>query len=206
VLARFHRIRRHSLFELATTIVIAIALAACVQAYAVKPYRIPSQSMEPTLDVGQRVLVNRLSHRLGATPKVGDVVVFHPPRSADSEQCGDPASGSGTRRPCARAVQREDTQNFIKRVVAVGGDTIAIVHGHVIRNGQRTVEKFAAPCVAGEDCNFPVAIRVPTGTVFVMGDNRGESDDSRYWGPVPVSWVVGRAFATYWPPNRLGTL
>jgi signal peptidase I len=203
---RYRQLRRHPLFELALTVVVALGLALCVQAYAVKPYRIPSQSMEPTLDVGQRVLVNRLSHRLGSTPQVGDVVVFHPPRGADEEQCGDRNSGNGTRRPCSRAVPNEDSQTFIKRVVAVGGETIAIVDGHAVRNGRRASEPFAEPCGGGSACGFPEAVRVPRGDVFLMGDNRGESDDSRYWGPVPVAWVIGRAFATYWPPKRIGTL
>src|SRR5947209_9833551 len=101
------RLRKNTVFELALTILVALGLAVCVQAYAVKPYRIPSGSMEPTLDVGQRVVVNRLWHRLGSMPKVGDVVVFHPPLGADAERCGDSGSGSGTRRPCARAVARE---------------------------------------------------------------------------------------------------
>src|SRR3954468_13748654 len=132
---RIRRLRRNALFELALTIVVALSLALCVQAYAVKPYRIPSGSMEPTLDVGQRVLVNRLSHRLGESPSVGDIVVFHPPQGADAQRCGDPGSGDGTQRPCARAVDRKDGQTFIKRVVAVAGDTIAIVRGHAVRNG-----------------------------------------------------------------------
>jgi signal peptidase I len=197
---------RHPLFELVFTIVVALGLALAVQAYAVKPYRIPSSSMEPTLDIGQRVLVNRLSHRLGAQPHVGDVIVFHPPRGADNEVCGDRHSGNGTQAPCARPVAQPDSQTFIKRVVAVGGDSIAIVDGHAVRNGQRANEPFAASCGGGSDCNFPSTIRVPPGYVFVMGDNRGASDDSRYWGPVPVSWVIGKAFATYWPPSRIGTL
>jgi signal peptidase I len=176
-----------------------------VQAYAVKPYRIPSGSMEPTLDVGQRVLVDRFTHRLGSSPRVGDVVVFHPPVGADSEVCGARATGAGSGTPCAASVGRRDTQTFIKRVVAVGGDSLAIVDGHVVRNGRRAVEPFAAPCRGG-DCSFPRSIRIPRGSVFLMGDNRGDSDDSRFWGPVPVSWVIGRAFATYWPPGRLGGL
>jgi signal peptidase I len=203
---RPQRLRRRSLFELVVTIVVSLGLALCVQAYAVKPYRIPSESMEPTLDVGQRVLVNRMSHRLGSTPKVGDVVVFNPPRGADDEVCADPGSGNGTGIPCRRAVARRDSQTFIKRVVAVGGDRIGIVDGHAIRNGRRASEPFAEPCGAGADCDFATAIRVPASHVFLMGDNRGQSDDSRYWGPVPVSWVIGRAFATYWPPGRVGTL
>jgi signal peptidase I len=200
------RTRRNPLFELVFTVVVALGLALCVQAYAVKPYRIPSPSMEPTLDIGQRVLVNRLSHRLGAQPGVGNVIVFHPPAGADNEICGDRQTGSGTSKPCDRPVPHQDSQTFIKRVVAVGGDTIAIVDGHAVRNGQRGREPFAESCGGGPDCNFSSPVRVPHGYVFVMGDNRGQSDDSRYWGPVPISWVVGQAFATYWPPSRIGTL
>jgi signal peptidase I len=199
-------IRRNALFELVFTIVVALGLALCVQAYAIKPYRIPSGSMEPTLDVGQRVLVNRISHRLGGEPKVGDVVVFTPPAGASSGECGDSHSGGGTARPCARSTGGRDSETFIKRVVAVGGDTVAIRDGHVIRNGRVADEPFVQPCGGGSDCNFPDAIRIPEGHVFLMGDNRGASEDSRYWGPLPVSRVIGKAFASYWPPSRVGGL
>jgi signal peptidase I len=200
------RARRSSLFELVFTIVIAVGLALSVQAYAVKPFRIPSGSMEPTLDPGQRVLVNRISHRLGAHPKVGDVVVFRPPAGADAMTCGDRHAGAGTPRPCDRPGPGQAGEIFIKRVVAVGGDTIAIRNGHVIRNGRMASEPFTRACGGVSGCSFPQAIRVPAGYVFLMGDNRGASDDSRYWGPVPVSSVIGEAFATYWPPSRVGTL
>jgi signal peptidase I len=200
------RLRRNRWLELVFTVVIALGLALCVQAYAVKPYRIPSGSMEPTLDVGQRVLVDRLTHRLGSSPSVGDVVVFHPPATASEQLCGSRASGTGTRSPCAVSVPRQDPQTFIKRVVAVGGDTIAVINGHVVRSGKPAREPFAAPCGGGSGCDFPKPIVIPHGYVFMMGDNRGQSDDSRYWGPVPVSWVIGRAFATYWPPGRVGAL
>ena len=96
--------------------------------------------------------------------------------------------------------------NFIKRVVGVPGDTIAIRDGHVIRNGKRQTEKFIKPCTGGEECNFPRAILVPKDDYFMMGDNRGSSDDSRFWGPVPKKWIIGAAFATYWPPGRIGIL
>jgi signal peptidase I len=91
-------------------------------------------------------------------------------------------------------------------VVAVGGDTIALRDGHTIRNGRRAPEPFAAPCGGGSGCDFPRAIRVPAGSVFLLGDNRGGSLDSRFWGPVPVSWVIGEAVAGYWPPRRAGAI
>jgi signal peptidase I len=135
---------------------------------------------------------------------VGDIVVFNPPAGADSEQCGRSGQGEGTPYPCSRPVGSKAGETFIKRVVAVGGDTIAIRNGHAIRNGRLASEPFTAACGGGSDCNFPRAVTVPKGYVFLMGDNRGESDDSRFWGPVPVSWVIGRAVLTYWPPNRIG--
>jgi signal peptidase I len=137
---------------------------------------------------------------------VGQIIVFNPPAGADDEQCGAAGQGEGTSSPCSRPQSRKSSETFIKRVVAVGGDTISIRDGHVVRNGKLASEPFAASCGGGSDCNFPHAITVPKGYVFVMGDNRGESDDSRFWGPVPISWVIGHALVTYWPPDRVGSL
>jgi signal peptidase I len=205
-MSRLQTLRRNRLFDLVFTVATALGLALCVQAYAVKPFKIPSPSMEPTLRVGERVLVNRFSHRLGGTPKVGDIIVFKPPADADEQFCAARGEGAGTQTPCGRTVAQRTTPPFIKRVVAVAGDTIAIRNGHAIRNGKRADEPFAAPCGAGSGCNFPHAVRVPAGMVYVLGDNRGNSDDSRYWGPVPVSAVIGTAFASYWPLSRVGSL
>lgn len=199
------RLRQNTLVEVVVTIAVGLALALAIEALAVKPYRIPSASMEPTLTVGQRVLVSRIGHRLGGDPKVGDIVVFDPPFGAAAMLCRDGGrSGAGTRRPCARAGTGKHPQVFIKRVVAVGGDMIAVKNGHVVRNGKLQREPFTQSCGGGSGCNFPEAIRVPEGDVFLMGDNRGSSDDSRYWGPLPVSRIIGRAFATYWPLSRIG--
>jgi signal peptidase I len=191
--------------ELIVIVAMALAIALAVQWLLVKPYRIPSGSMEPTLDVGQRVLVNRLSHRLGGEPNIGDIITFHPPAGADVQpaQCGAP---QGTNQACTRPTPQKSKQTFIKRVVGVSGDRIQIRDGHVIRNGRATSEPFINPCAGGQGCDLPRTITVPKDYVFLMGDNRGQSDDSRFWGPVPDDWVIGKAFATYWPPKRIGIL
>jgi signal peptidase I len=196
------------LIELVVTVGVAIGLALLIQAVIVKPYRIPSPSMVPTLAIGQRVLTNRLINH----PSVGDIVVFHPPRGADPQPavCGNPGEGGngGTpgSRPCGLPTPVESTQTFIKRVVGAPGDRISIIDGHAYRNGVPEKDSYAAECGTGPTCNFPTAIVVPPGDYFMMGDNRGESDDSRFWGPVPDSWIIGVAFFTYWPPNRIGFL
>ena len=193
-----------SLVELVVTIAVAVGLAILIQAFIVKPYRIPSASMVPTLDPGQRVLTNRLSTH----PSVGDVVVFHPPHGADfnSPQCGNPSQGTGHGQACDTPTPQESTQTFIKRMVAGPGDTIFIQDGHVYRNGVREQDAYIAPCGVDSSCNFRTPIKIPPGHYFMMGDNRGLSDDSRFWGPVPDKWIIGVAFFTYWPPDRIGTL
>jgi signal peptidase I len=209
-MALLQRARHNTLVETVFLLVVAVVLALTLQAFVVKPYKIPSASMEPTLHVHDRVLVDRFSKRaLGHEPKVGDIIVFHPPHGADfqSPVCGAAGQGGGTSTPCSKPTAAESSQSFIKRVVAVGGDTIAVVNGRVIRNGKRANEPFIAPCDGQQNvCDFPNAIVVPKGDVFVMGDNRGNSDDSRFWGPVPQDWVIGKAFATYWPISRIGTV
>ncbi len=200
------RSRAGGLIELVLIVATALGLALAIQAFLIKPYRIPSESMEPTLNVGQRVLVNRIGNRF-SDPQVGEIMVFHPPKgSGQPVQCGDVNQGQGHPQPCGRPTPQKADVNFIKRVVAGPGDTIAIVDGHVVRNGRRAKEMFIRECGGGADCNFPRPIRVPAGHWFMMGDNRGSSDDSRFWGPVPKKWIVGGAFATYWPPDRIGLL
>ena len=185
-------------------VALALGLALAIQAWVVKPYQIPSESMEPTLDVGQRVLVNRFIYHL-EDPSIGDIVVFHPPAGADSgTECGVPHS---PQEPCPRPTKAESSQNFIKRIVAGPGDTLSVKDGHPVVNGvEKTSEPYTNPCGSSLVCNLPKAIKIPPGHYFMMGDNRGASDDSRFWGPVPRSWIIGKAFATYWPPNRIGTL
>ena len=197
--------KRGSLRELIVIVVVALGLALLIQALVVKPYRIPSESMEPTLDIGQRVLVDRIGNRF-SDPSVGDVVVFKPPAGAEQpfgEQCGSPPPEGQV---CIEGTPEKADTTFIKRVVAGPGDRIRIDDGHVIRNGRRALEPFTLPCGGGEGCTFPREATVPRGEYFMMGDNRGSSDDSRFWGTVPRDWIIGGAFATYWPPKRIGLL
>jgi signal peptidase I len=191
----------NSLIELVIIVAVALGLALGIQAFLIKPYRIPSESMVPTLEIGQRVLVNRIGSRFGG-PSVGDITVFHPPAGSETNQCGAPQQDG---EPCGRPTPERSDVNFIKRVVAGPGDRIEIDDGHVVLNGKRQNEPFARfEGWSNGDCDFPREITVPPEHYFMMGDNRGASDDSRFWGPVPRKWVIGGAFATYWPPDRIG--
>lgn len=197
-----------SIVELVLIVAIAVGLAFGIQAFIVKPYRIPSGSMEPTLEVGQRVLVNRIGH-VFSPPSVGDVVVFNPP-AAFASGCANPRQGIDAGRPRAQmcAVMRgpRSQETFIKRVVAGPGDTVALRKGRVVLNGELQREPYVRACEEPSRCDFPRPITIPPGQYFMLGDNRGASDDSRFWGPVPDDWIIGGAFATYWPPDRIGLL
>jgi signal peptidase I len=193
-----------SILELAVIVVIALGLALGIQAFLVKPYRIPSESMVPTLEVGQRVLVNRIGTHFG-DPSVGDILVFHPPKGAEDNMnvCGREHPSD---QACALPTPGQLDVNYIKRVVGAPGDHLKIVGGHVIRNGKRESDSYIAPCGDADACNLPKEFTVPKDHYFMMGDNRGASDDSRFWGPIEKSSIIGEAFATYWPPDRIGFL
>jgi signal peptidase I len=184
-------------------VALALGLALGIQAFLIKPYQIPSGSMEPTLDIDQRVLVNRFIYHF-TSPEIGDIVVFHPPVGATrGKECGverDPEQA------CPRATPEKDDQNFIKRIVAGPGDTVSIRNGHPVVNGEIAEEDFILPCGGGLACNLPKPITIPPGEYFMMGDNRGSSDDSRFWGPVPQDWFIGQAFFSYWKPKQIGPL
>jgi signal peptidase I len=202
-----------SIIELVVIIAVALGLALGIQAFIVKPYRIPSGSMEPTLSIGQRVLVNRIGMNF-SEPHVGEIAVFHPPEGAEQEECGPSPhviklGGSA----CSEPVPKQDSSvNFIKRIIAGPGDEIYIKEGHVYRKAAgtsgfvREKDSYIRECGVSPECNFPNPIKIPAGHWFMMGDNRGESDDSRFWGPVPTGWIIGGAIATYWPPDRIGFL
>ena len=156
--------------------------------------------MEPTLDVGQRVLVSRFNYKF-SDPDRGDIVVFHPPKGANSNTAGcrtsprtRPARGPSPRRTASTSSSGSwrcpATRSRSERP----------------RDRQRQAAEGISPGPARpERCNFPRPIKIPPGHFFMMGDNRGASDDSRFWGPVPEKWIIGQAFFTYWPPSGSGS-
>lgn len=184
--------------ELLIVVALALGLAEGVQAEIVKPFKIPSGSMEPTLQIGQRVLVNRLVYDFHK-PRRGEVVVFHPPSQLT---CAVPV---GAEEPCPQAVKTHGGDYFVKRIIGLPGDRLSVREGHPVINGHElTHEPYVAPCGESPECNMPKTIVIPPGHYFMMGDNRGDSDDSRFWGPIPESWIVGAVFFTYWPIDRIG--
>ncbi len=150
-------------------------------------YRVDSGSMLPTLPIGVRVAIEP-----GLTPRVGEIVVFHAPAGAvpDTPVCGTPGQGTGFSQPCGISTPQTSRMSFIKRIVAGPGDLVLIRDGYAVVNGRTRPESFNAMC-GGPECNFPTPVRVPAGQYYVLGDDRAGSDDSRFWGPVPASSIVG---------------
>lgn len=222
------------LAETVVIVVAALVFAFLIQWLLVKPYKIPSPSMVPTLETGQRVLVNRIEGRFG-TPERGDVVVFHPPPGADQQLCGIqsgqsfgsppeayiavpdlqdlPAETGAEYMACPVASPGKQKQAFIKRVVGMPGDRFKVIKGHAYVNGKMLDEPYINTQQSCDDpanftlsCTYSREFTIPAGKYFMMGDNRNNSDDSRFWGPIPKESMVGEAFATYWPINRIGGL
>lgn len=188
-----HRLptRYHVAADWVATLVVAVVFVLVFEAEVAKPYRIPSASMEPTLHCARpaegcqaatsdRVIADRLAYRFHG-PRRGDIVVFTAPSEA------------------ARRCQSGGT--FVKRVVGLPGERLSAHGGRVFVNGRRIDE--AAYLQRGVFTAL-LPTTVPQGTYFVMGDNRGDSCDSRAWGTVPRRNVIGRVDLTYWPPLRLG--
>jgi signal peptidase I len=157
-------------------------------------YRVPSGSMEPTLPVGTRVVVQKRPLTVGA------IVAYHPPQSFEIEECGPkPHMVEPGGAACDTPVAKESKIKVIKRIVAGPGDEIYVREGHVYRKASGTREfvresdPYIRACGGAAECNFPVPIKIAAGQWFLMGDNRGESDDSRFWGPVPTAWIIGTA-------------
>lgn len=172
--------------EYLETFVIALALAFFVRATVAEARYIPSESMVPTLEVGDRLIVEKISYHF-SQPERGDIVVFNPPPRAN---------GNGNA--------------FIKRVVGLPGEKIAILEGKVWIDGKPLEEPYIAEAPVYMQPDWD-AIGIPGGVipkdmVFVMGDNRNNSQDSHVWGGLPVKNIIGQTIFRFWPINRLGVV
>ncbi len=196
--------RRSVLFHVLTFIPFAaFVIGSLVVLTSLKPYRIISGSMAPTADVGTRVFADHVGGG-NWNPQAGDIIVFRAPggaRDDANEECAQPRAPHTA---CLRALGGRTDISFVKRVVGLPGDRIRVVHGHVVRNGVPVDEPYARSC-EDEICELD-EFTVPAGRYFVLGDNRGDSSDSRYWGPISHDEIVGRVVATYWPLSRIGAL
>lgn len=162
--------------EIVVIVAAAFAIAMLVQLFLVKPFTIHQVSMQPTLMEGDRILLNRLVYHF-REPRSGEVVVFHSPM--------------------------HDTEDLVKRIVAVAGDRVAVDHGALYINGVAQEESYLLE--QNVEGDYPETL-IPAGRVFVMGDNRNNSGDSRLFGPLDRSMIIGEAFVVYWPIRRWGGL
>lgn len=172
-----------NMVEWLAVIVVAVLFAVLIKTFVVQAFKIPSASMEPTLMIGDRVVVNKLSYRAHQVNR-GDVIVFKRP----------PLAPSGANEP----------EQLIKRVIGLPGDSVQAKDGQVYINGKRLLEPYLPQGTETLDMDNPV--EVPPGKLWVMGDNRMHSGDSRYFGTIDENTVIGRAFFKIWPPGRLGPL
>ena len=176
--------------EAVVVVVVAVLVAVLLRAFVVQTFFIPSGSMEPTLQIGDRILVNKLSYDLHGVDR-GDIVVFSRP---PTENCGGP-----------------EVNDLVKRVIGLPGDVISLSGGYVYIDGKKLDESWlpaseqgitvAGP--AGNTSNLARPYRVPNDNYFVMGDNRTDSCDSRYWGPISRSLIVGKVELRVWPLSSL---
>ncbi|WP_411102257.1 signal peptidase I [Streptomyces sp. cmx-4-9] len=199
--------------ELPLLIGIALLLALLIKTFLVQAFSIPSDSMQNTLQRGDRVLVDKLTPWFGSEPERGEVVVFHDPANWLS---GEPTPDPNLAQKVLSKIglmPSADEKDLIKRTIAIGGDTVECKKGGpVVVNGKELDEPYIYPGnTACDDAPFG-PLTVPKGKIWVMGDHRQNSQDSRYHmqdstgGFVPVDKVVGRAVVVAWPINRWATL
>jgi signal peptidase I len=181
------------LIEIAETLILTIVIFWVIQTFVAQPYQVQQESMFDTLEEGQYVLVDKLTPHFDSYSR-GDIVVFHP--FDHEESCAEPAE---------QIPGEVDDTPFIKRVIGEPGDLVELRGGDVYVNGVRVDEPYLdgkETDVFGEDDSWTV----PDDRLFVMGDNRGNSTDSRAFGPICVNEVVGRAWLRYWPLSTIGIL
>src|SRR5918992_819086 len=189
--------------ETVVLVALAVLLAVVFKTFLVAAFYIPSGSMEPTLNISDRVLVEKVSYRFGDIEH-GDVVVFvHEEPGSAVPGPSNPIAGFFSSLGQAIGVVPPSDRDFIKRVVGLPGDTINCRNGGLYRNGERVPEPYLNPGTETQSCTQTT---VGPGELYVMGDNRSNSQDSRVFGPIKRSDVVGRAFVRIWPLTDIGWL
>lgn len=189
--------RRSFLRELPILFIVALAVAIVLKTFVVQAFFIPSSSMEPTLEPGDRVLVQKVVYG----PDRGDVIVFSDPQGRPGPDRGI-VGGFVHWLSSTLGIERPEHEDFIKRVIGLPGETVELRDGRLFVDGVRIREPYLKGAVDTRDYG---PVKVPEGALFVLGDNRLNSNDSRFGlGFVPVDKVVGRAFAIVWPPSRVG--
>ena len=189
--------------ETVVLVALAVLLAVVFKTFLVAAFYIPSGSMESTLNISDRVLVEKVSYRFGDIER-GDVIVFvHDEPGTEPASPSNPVSGFFSSLGQAIGVVPPSDRDFIKRVIGLPGDTITCRGGKLVRNGRPVTENYLDQGITTDGCQ---TVKVGPGELFVMGDNRTNSQDSRVFGPIQRSDVVGRAFVRIWPLNHTGWL
>lgn len=188
--------------ELPILIIVALGIALVIKTFVVQAFYIPSGSMENTLMIGDRVLVSKFLYRF-TEPKYGQVVVFVSPYGDRTPEVDRGPFGNFFNSIAEGLGLKSTEKDFIKRVIATEGQTIQVKQGAVYVNDHRLTEPYLHDSSPIPDYG---PTKVPKGRLFVMGDNRNNSQDSRVFGPIPKSSILGRAFVLIWPPSRFGVL
>jgi signal peptidase I len=191
---------RSLLRELPLLLGVAFVIAFLVKTFVAQAFFIPSESMVHTLEVGDRVLVSRVSYQLHE-PHRGDIVVFTSPFETQGKSESLPSRVLHTVLESV-GLRQPSTEDFIKRVIGLPGETVEGRNGKILINGRELIEPYLAEEPIGD---FPAKM-IPKGQLWVMGDNRNRSSDSRVFGPIKKSKIVGRAILRIWPVTRLGFL
>lgn len=192
-----------SVVELAVLAGVAVVVAVVIKTFMAQAFYIPSQSMVPQLKVNDRVVVSKLAYRFHL-PRRGDIIVFDAPPSEQAPRLGDHNAVAQAIRSVGEAIGVLQVKTeFIKRVIALPGETVEGRDGHVYVNGEFLYEPYLPRGILTSSFG---PVKVPAGQLWVMGDNRDDSRDSRFFGPIPRSKVVGRTVWRVWPPGRLSFL
>jgi signal peptidase I len=181
--------------EIVIFLLIAAVIAVLVQSFFLKAFAVTSSSMSPTIQTGDRVMSEKVTYYF-RDPKQGDVILFrYPPTDPHAMTTSNPFYWPIERiAETLRLANRIPSPPFVKRVIATGGDTVRIKQGEVYVNGKRLTEKYKV-----RDVSDMALRKIPKGYIFVMGDNRPNSSDSRVWGLVSTRNVIGKVFLVWWP-------